>query len=86
MIGVLIDAHAALAESLASAVSHVLGTRPAQFAAFPVAPDDDPAVLLPKARAAGKGSKITLEIAGPDEEAAMEAICALVADRFGEAS
>jgi phosphocarrier protein len=36
--------------------------------------------------AAGKGSKITLEIAGPDEEAAMEAICALVADRFGEAS
>jgi PTS system ascorbate-specific IIA component len=52
MIGVLIVAHAALAESLASAVSHVLGTRPAQFAAFPVAPDDDPAVLLPKARAA----------------------------------
>ena len=36
--------------------------------------------------AAGKGSKITLEIAGPDEEAAMEAICALVADCFGEAS
>ncbi|HWD17253.1 MAG TPA: HPr family phosphocarrier protein [Casimicrobiaceae bacterium] len=34
--------------------------------------------------AAGKGSKITVEIAGPDEEAAMEAICALVADRFNE--
>jgi phosphocarrier protein len=34
--------------------------------------------------AAGKGSKITVEIAGADEEAAMEAICALVADRFGE--
>jgi phosphocarrier protein len=34
--------------------------------------------------AAGKGSKITLEIAGPDEEQAMEAICALVADCFGE--
>jgi len=52
MIGVLIVAHAALAESLAGAVSHVLGTRPPQFAAFPVAPDDDPALLLPKARAA----------------------------------
>jgi len=52
MVGVLIVAHAALAESLAGAVSHVLGTRPPQFAAFPVAPDDDPALLLPKARAA----------------------------------
>jgi len=34
--------------------------------------------------AAGKGTKITLEIAGPDEEQAMEAICALVHDCFGE--
>ena len=34
--------------------------------------------------AAGKGSKITLEIAGPDEEEAMEALCALVGDYFGE--
>jgi len=34
--------------------------------------------------AAGKGSKITLEIAGPDEEQAMEALCALVSDCFGE--
>ena len=34
--------------------------------------------------AAGKGSRITLEIEGPDEEQAMEAICALVADCFGE--
>ena len=34
--------------------------------------------------AAGKGSKITLEIAGPDEEQAMEAICALINDCFGE--
>jgi phosphocarrier protein len=34
--------------------------------------------------AAGKGSKITLEVAGPDEEQAMEALCALVNDRFGE--
>jgi phosphocarrier protein HPr len=34
--------------------------------------------------AAGKGSKITLEIAGPDEEQAMEALCALISDCFGE--
>ena len=33
---------------------------------------------------AGKGSKITLEIAGPDEQQAMEAVCALIADCFGE--
>ena len=34
--------------------------------------------------AAGKGSKITLETAGPDEEEAMEAICRLIRDCFGE--
>ena len=34
--------------------------------------------------AAGKGAKITLEIAGADEEQAMEAICALINDCFGE--
>ena len=35
--------------------------------------------------AAGRGSKITLEVAGPDEAHAMEALCALVSDCFGEA-
>ena len=34
--------------------------------------------------AAGKGSKIVVEISGPDEEQAMEAIAKLVADYFGE--
>jgi phosphocarrier protein len=34
--------------------------------------------------AAGKGAKITIEIAGPDEAEAMEAICRLVNDYFGE--
>ena len=34
--------------------------------------------------AAGKGSKVTLETSGPDEEEAMNALCALVADCFGE--
>jgi phosphocarrier protein len=34
--------------------------------------------------AAGKGSKITLETDGPDEAEAMEAMRALIADKFGE--
>lgn len=34
--------------------------------------------------AAGKGSKVVLEIEGPDETPAMDAICALIADFFGE--
>jgi phosphocarrier protein len=34
--------------------------------------------------AAGKGSKITVEIDGPDEAAAMDAIAKLVGDCFGE--
>jgi phosphocarrier protein HPr len=34
--------------------------------------------------AAGKGAKVVLETDGPDEEAAAEAIVALVNDYFGE--
>jgi phosphocarrier protein len=34
--------------------------------------------------AAGKGAKVTVETDGPDEEAAMEAVCTLIADYFGE--
>jgi phosphocarrier protein len=34
--------------------------------------------------AAGKGAKVTLETSGPDEDEAMNALCALVADCFGE--
>lgn len=34
--------------------------------------------------AAGKGSIVTLEIDGSDEDKAMEALLALIADRFGE--
>jgi phosphocarrier protein HPr len=34
--------------------------------------------------AAGKGAKVTLEIEGPDEDQAMEAIVALIGDCFGE--
>ncbi len=34
--------------------------------------------------AAAKGSKIVIETDGPDESDAMQALCALIADRFGE--
>ena len=34
--------------------------------------------------AAGKGTKVTLETAGPDEAEAMSALCALIRDCFGE--
>ncbi len=34
--------------------------------------------------AAGKGAKVMVEVEGPDETAAMEAIVALVDDYFGE--
>jgi phosphocarrier protein len=34
--------------------------------------------------AAARGTKVLLEIEGPDESAALDALCALVANRFGE--
>jgi phosphocarrier protein HPr len=34
--------------------------------------------------AAGKGAKVTLETSGPDEVEAMDALCALIGDCFGE--
>jgi PTS system ascorbate-specific IIA component len=52
MIGILIVAHGGLGESLVDAVTHVLGTRPTQFGVFPVAANDDPLLLLPRAREA----------------------------------
>ncbi len=51
MIGILIIAHGTLSDSLAGAVTHVLGARPSQFATLQVAATDDPLELLPKARA-----------------------------------
>jgi PTS system ascorbate-specific IIA component len=51
MIGILIVAHDSLGESLAGAVTHVLGNRPPQFETLQVVATDDPLQLLPKARA-----------------------------------
>jgi len=70
MIGVLIVAHGELGKSLVSAVTHVLGARPPQFDVFPVAADDDPLVLLPKAREAvaaldtGEGVAVLADLYG----------------------
>jgi len=70
MIGVLIVAHDTLGRSLVDAVTHVLGSRPAQFDVFPVSPTDDPVVLLPKARAvlrtidSGEGALVLADIYG----------------------
>jgi PTS system ascorbate-specific IIA component len=52
MIGILIVAHDTLGDSLVKAVTHVLGTRPAQFEVVSVAAADDPLALLPAARSA----------------------------------
>ena len=51
MIGILIVAHGTLGDSLAGAVTHVLGSRPPQLDTLRVAATDDPLYLLPKARA-----------------------------------
>jgi mannose PTS system EIIA component len=50
MISILIIAHDSLPESLARAVTHVLGTRPPQFETLSVAASDDPFDLLPAAK------------------------------------
>jgi PTS system ascorbate-specific IIA component len=52
MIGVLIIGHDTLPESLAAAVTHVLGGRPMQFEVLPVDCTDDPLDILPRAKAA----------------------------------
>jgi mannose PTS system EIIA component len=51
MIGILIVAHGSLGDSLAGAVTHVLGHRPTQFNTLQVGASDDPLTLLPRARA-----------------------------------
>lgn len=50
MIGILIIAHDSLPESLVRAVTHVLGSRPAQFETMAVRASDDPLDLVADAR------------------------------------
>jgi len=70
MIGVLIVGHDTLPESLAQAVTHVLGQRPEQFEVLPMSCNDDPLDVLPRAKAAiarvdsGEGVLILSDIYG----------------------
>lgn len=46
---------------------------------------DGKSVMALMLLAAGKGTELELEVDGSDEEAALDAVSKLVADRFGEA-
>ncbi|GAB2878629.1 HPr family phosphocarrier protein [Microbulbifer echini] len=46
---------------------------------------DGKSVMALMLLAAGQGTELELEIEGRDESAALDAICALVTERFGEA-
>jgi PTS system ascorbate-specific IIA component len=52
MVGLLIIAHGSFAESLIACASHVLGNRPLSVEHIGVTIDDDPDVLLSRAREA----------------------------------
>jgi PTS system ascorbate-specific IIA component len=70
MIGILIITHGTLGESLIHCASHVLNKRPPRLQQLGVTAQDDPAVLLPQARAlvreldAGDGVLILTDIYG----------------------
>src|SRR6188768_3128821 len=51
MIGILILTHGTLGESLIHCASHVLNKRPPRLKQLGVTAQDDPALLLPQARA-----------------------------------
>ena len=54
MIGILIITHGTLGESLVHCASHVLNKRPPRLKQLGVTAQDDPALLLPQARALAK--------------------------------
>jgi len=70
MIGILIITHGTLGESLIHCASHVLNKRPPRLQQLGVTAQDDPAMLLPRARAlvkeldAGEGVLILTDIYG----------------------
>lgn len=51
MIGILLITHGAFGEALVQNACHVLGHRPAQLVQLGLAPQDDPASLVPLAEA-----------------------------------
>ena len=54
MIGILVITHGTLGESLIHCASHVLNKRPPRLKQLGVTAQDDPALLLPQARALAK--------------------------------
>ena len=70
MIGILIITHGTLGESLIHCASHVLNKRPPRLQQLGVTAQDDPAMLMPQARAlvkeldAGDGVLILTDIYG----------------------
>ena len=54
MIGILLITHGTLGESLIHCASHVLNKRPLRLKQLGVTAQDDPALLLPQARALAK--------------------------------
>jgi mannose PTS system EIIA component len=70
MIGILIITHGTLGESLIHCASHVLNKRPPRLRQLGVTAQDDPALLLPQARAlvkeldAGEGVIILTDMYG----------------------
>ena len=70
MIGILIITHGTLGESLIHCASHVLNKRPPRLQQLGVTAQDDPAMLMPQARAlvkeldAGEGVLILTDIYG----------------------
>ena len=70
MIGILIITHGTLGESLIHCASHVLNKRPPSLQQLGVTAQDDPAMLMPQARAlvkeldAGDGVLILTDIYG----------------------
>jgi len=70
MIGILIITHGTLGESLIHCASHVLNKRPPRLQQLGVTAQDDPAMLLPQARAlvkeldAGDGVLVLTDIYG----------------------
>src|SRR5947207_2552306 len=64
--------------------SDIFGATPCNLAVKLLQPGRVEGITGVMMLAAGKGSKVMLEIDGPDEAQAMEAICTLIGDNFGE--
>ncbi len=77
-LGLHARASAKLAQTAAGFGSQIrIGPAPDQLA-------DCKSIMALMMQAAGIGSELVLVVEGEDEERAAEAVCALIADKFGE--